>query len=105
MKDEIRREVRDYKTSDEFTPFEQAALQVQLYVWGLAKLGKPADRASLAYLEEGEVREVDVGNGSLEKALAVTQSCIQGIKERKYTAAPGSFCGDCDQGTICRWRK
>lgn len=105
LKDETRREVRDYKTSDEFTPFEQAALQVQLYVWGLAKLGKPADRASLAYLEEGEVREVDVGNGSLEKALAVAQSCIQGIKERKYAAAPGNFCGNCDQGPICRWRK
>jgi DNA helicase-2/ATP-dependent DNA helicase PcrA len=47
-------EVRDYKTSEEVTTFEESSLQVRLYTLGLRKMGRPVQKASIAYLETGQ---------------------------------------------------
>jgi len=97
-------EVRDYKTSEEVTTFEQAALQVQLYALGLRMIGRPINCASLAYLERAEVKKVDISPENIDFAKTTAQKCIEGIKNGIFKPKQ-LFCDKCDQRRICRWKK
>jgi DNA helicase-2/ATP-dependent DNA helicase PcrA len=59
-KDKPVLEVRDYKTSEEVTTFEESSTQVRLYTLGLQNLGRPVVRASVAYLDTGVIKPVDI---------------------------------------------
>jgi len=102
-------EVRDYKTSDVVTTFEESSLQLQLYTLGLIKLQRPVDDASVAYLDPkhtgNDIERVPIGQSELESAEATAQKCIRGIGQGLYRARLGAQCADrCDFPSICRYR-
>lgn len=106
LKDENTMEVRDYKTSDEVTTFEQASLQIQLYTQGLRMIGKPINQASLAYLETAELKDVSIKENDLRKAKEIAEKCIENIMIGQFKPKPeNGYCKHCDQRKICKWAK
>jgi len=110
LKDKNAMEVRDYKTSEEVTTYEQAALQVQLYTLGLQMIGKPITQASIAYLEKEnpkeQIKDVRVDGQDLENAKSIAEKCIESIIKGQFEATPeNGYCEHCDQKEICKWRK
>jgi DNA helicase-2/ATP-dependent DNA helicase PcrA len=97
-------EVRDYKTSDEVTTLEESSLQVRLYTLGLRKMGRPVEKASIAYLDTGEIKSVDVSPRSLEEAKKIAESCIKDMTALKYRGKGKSKCA-CDYNPICFYLK
>jgi len=98
-------EVRDYKTSDEVTSFEESSLQVQLYSLGLKLLDQPVSKGSLAYLDNGEIEKVEVNEEKLLKAKTLAENQINNVMDKKFEPKSGDFCQKCDFGIICRWCK
>jgi DNA helicase-2/ATP-dependent DNA helicase PcrA len=94
-------EARDYKTSDEVTTPEQSALQLRLYALGLKSIGKPISKASIATLEEAEIKPVDVSEENIVKAQETAEIAIHHIKGGHFSPQPGKFCGACDYSRIC----
>ena len=102
-------EVRDYKTSDVVTTFEESSLQLQLYTLGLIKLQRPVDHASVAYLDPkyigNDIESVPIVQSELESAEATAKKCIRGIGQGLFKATLGAQCVDrCDYPFICRYR-
>jgi len=97
-------EVRDYKTSDEVTTFEESSLQVRLYTLGLRKMGRPVQKASIAYLDTGEVKAVDASPQNLEEAQKIAESCIKDMMGSKYHGKGKTKCS-CDYHPICFYLK
>jgi len=108
-KDKESVEVRDYKTSDAVTTYEESSLQLQLYSLGLKKINQPVEAASIAYLEQekeggNDIERVSVSTDDLQKASELAKSCINGIKNSFFRAKPGDQCkSSCDYDKICRW--
>lgn len=100
-KDKSVLEVRDYKTSEEVAPFDESSLQVRLYSLGLRKMGRNVEKASVAYLDTGEVKPVDVSPRRLEEAKKIA---IRGMASSKYRASHKSDC-KCDYNRICFYLK
>lgn len=98
-------EVRDYKTSEEARTFEEVSTQIRLYAAGLRKMGRPVSSGSVAYLEEPDVKSVDVSERRLAEAIHDAQKVVERIARREFTPSPGESCRRCDQSEICRWRK
>ncbi len=106
LKDKTTMEVRDYKTSEEVTTFEQASLQIQLYTQGLQMIGKPINQASLAYLENAELKGVSIKMNDLRKAKKIAEKCIKDIMIGQFKPKPeNGYCKHCDQRKICKWEK
>ena len=105
MRDEGKMEVRDYKTSDEFRTFEEVSVQVRLYTAGLKGLGRPVASGSIAYLEEPDVKMVDVTDQLLNDAKKHAEKTVEGITKGQFQPNPGENCKRCDQRPICKWRK
>lgn len=108
FKEENKIEVRDYKTSDEVTSYEQAAFQVQLYTLGLQMIGRPVTQASIAYLEEDneeeQIKEVKIEKYDLENAKKNAEKCINDIIKGQFEAKPqNGYCKHCDQKEICKY--
>ncbi len=97
-------EVRDYKTSDEARTFDEASVQVKLYAAGLKSLGRPIANGSVAYLEEAEVRMVDVTDPSLIDSQNYAERTVEKIAKGQFNPNKGESCERCDQRQICRWR-
>jgi DNA helicase-2/ATP-dependent DNA helicase PcrA len=97
-------EVRDYKTSDEVTTFEESSLQVRLYTLGLRKMGRPVEKASIAYLDTGEIKAVDVSPQTLEEAKNIAESCIRDMVGSIYHGKGKTKCA-CDYHPICFYLK
>jgi len=102
-------EVRDYKTSDVVTTFEESSLQLQLYTLGLIKLQRPVADASVAYLDpkhtKNDIKDVPIGQSELKSAEATAKKCIKGIGRGSFKAKLGAQCKDrCDFPFICRYR-
>ncbi|MGQ9702804.1 MAG: ATP-dependent DNA helicase [bacterium] len=101
-------EVRDYKTSDTVTTPDQSALQLRLYTLGLRLIGRPADRASIAYLEDGKVKQVDVSTAKLEDGKKIAEECIKEIRRGNFKGKVTNKCFEkegCDYSKICRYAK
>jgi len=96
------REVRDYKTTDEVATFNNVSFQVRLYASGLGLVGKPVNRATVAYLNESRLEEVTLSPQHLREAVAEAERCIEGILEHQFDRAPGKHCSSCDYARICR---
>ena len=105
LHDEGNLEVRDYKTSDEVTSLEESSLQVQLYSLGLKMIEQPVCKGSLAYLDSGEIKNVEVNEEKLLKAKSLAENQINNITEKKFEPKAGEFCQKCDFNIICRWCK
>ncbi|MEO0273167.1 MAG: PD-(D/E)XK nuclease family protein, partial [candidate division WOR-3 bacterium] len=108
LKDKNKMEVRDYKTSEEVTSYEQAALQVQLYTLGLRKIGTPITQASIAYLDKEnpkeQIKKVSIKDKDLENAKRKAEECIKCIMRGEFKAKPkNGYCKHCDQKKICRY--
>jgi len=99
-------EARDYKTTraDEYSD-DEADFQIRLYSAGLQQMGYPIALASVANLEEGTIRKVDVSKETITSVLDEAQEYIIGIKSKNYIAKPSHYCGQCDYRDICRYRK
>ena len=99
-------EVRDYKTTDEVTTFDQAALHVQLYSLGLNMIGKSITQASIAYLENAELKYFNINSSNLEDAKRKAEEYIRNILNRQFKPSPKNrYCINCDQkkyGNIIR---
>jgi len=95
-------EVRDYKTSEEITTFDESSLQVRLYSLGLISLGRSIASGSLAYLDAGEVKYVDIGENMLKDAKRTAEKCIQRIRHSEFPAKTSGKC-KCDYKTICKY--
>lgn len=97
-------EVRDYKTTkgDPYTD-DDADFQIRLYSAGLQQMGYPVDAASIANLEEEEIRTVDISNEVLCSVLDEAQGYLAGMKSQDYTNKLGSHCRKCDYQDICRY--
>jgi|GEM_PF-4794858 len=79
--------------------------QVRLYVMGLNGIGKDVGRASVAYLEESDVRPVEVGEAEMRQAREMADRTVERIIRREFGPTPGSeSCRRCDHTRICRWR-
>lgn len=101
-------EVRDYKTSDTVTTAEESALQLRLYTLGLRLIGRPADRASIAYLEDGKINQIDVNETKLEEARKIAKECIDGIQDSSFKGKIRDRCfkkEGCDYSKICKYSK
>ena len=98
-------EVRDYKTSDAATTAEESALQVRLYASGLKRLGRPIGGASIAHLESGETKEVNINDRDLEEATREATESIKGIQSGCFDAKVGDDCSKdrCDYARICKY--
>ena len=97
-------EVRDYKTSEDVTTFEESSLQVCLYTLGLRKMGREVERASIAYLDSGEVRPVDVSHERLQECKQIAEQAIMSIASRRHDAKGRKHC-TCDYSSICYWQR
>ena len=98
-------EVRDYKSSEEARTLEEVSTQIRLYTSGLRIMGRPVSSGSVAYLDEAEVKEVDVSDQHLTEAKRNAEKTVEKIAKRKFKPNPGKSCERCDQSPICRWRK
>lgn len=94
-------EVRDYKTSDAVTTYEESALQVRLYCLGLAALGRSVGSASIAYLDTGELRAVPVGRSDLLAAKEECGSLVTAMLSHNFERRDGDNCRSCDYRKIC----
>jgi DNA helicase-2/ATP-dependent DNA helicase PcrA len=101
-------EVRDYKTSDAVTTFEELSLQLQIYALGLKRLHRPVDCASVAYLDPKhtghDIERVSIAECDLEAAKARAVRCIECIRAGSFKANPNGHCDSCDFEQICRWK-
>lgn len=95
-------EARDYKTTkaDPYSD-DEADFQIRLYSAGLQQMGYPVAAASIANLEEEEIRRVDISKEALCAAIDEAQGCVVGIKSANYTAKLGGHCRTCDYKDIC----
>jgi DNA helicase-2/ATP-dependent DNA helicase PcrA len=106
LRDDGVREVREYKTSSEVTTPEELSDQVRLYVMGLNGIGKDVGRASVAYLEDADVRPVGVSEAEMRQAREMADRTVERIIGRDFVPTPGeNSCRRCDHTRICRWRK
>jgi DNA helicase-2/ATP-dependent DNA helicase PcrA len=101
-KDKPVLEVRDYKTSEEVTTFKESSTQVRLYTLGLQNMGRPVEKASIAYLDTGVIRSVDVTPKLLQQAKKDAEEAIRNITACKHKVAGRSNC-KCDYVAICRY--
>jgi DNA helicase-2/ATP-dependent DNA helicase PcrA len=104
LKDGGEMEVRDYKTSEEARTFDEVAVQVRLYSTGLRSLGRPVTSGSIAFLENPEIRPVDVDDTLLAGVRKEAENTVDGITNRRFRPRPRESCKRCDHSTICRWR-
>ena len=65
-------------------------------------MGRPVSSGSVAYLDDAEVKPVDVSEPSLTSAKHNAQKVVENITKRKFKPVPGESCGQCDQSQICR---
>ena len=105
LRNEGELEVRDYKSSEEARTLEEVSTQIRLYTTGLKTMGRPVSSGSVAYLDEADVKPVDVSDECLTEAKQNAQKVVERISKRKFKATPGESCKRCDQSQICRWRK
>lgn len=105
LKDGGEMEVRDYKTSQEVRTFEEVSVQVRLYTAGLRSMGHPVTSGSVAYLEDPDVKMVDVQESKLTEEKKSAEETVTNIMGRKFDPNPGGSCSRCDQRPICRWRE
>ena len=98
-------EVRDYKSSEEARTLEEVSTQIRLYTAGLKTMGRPVLSGSVAYLDEANVKGVDVSEELLLLAKKNAQIVVEKIAKRTFKANPGKNCERCDQVQICRWKK
>ena len=99
-------EARDYKSSEETRSHEEASMQVQLYTLGLRSLGRPVVKGSVAYIQEADVKGVDVDKTTLAKTKEQAEEAVNNIIEQDYEPRPVlGNCGRCDHKSICRWCK
>jgi len=103
-KDKPVLEVRDYKTSEDVTTLEESSLQVRLYTLGLRKMGRNVEKASIAYLESGEVKPVDVSPEKLQESKQIAEGAIRSIASSKYQPNTKKNC-KCDYSDICYYSK
>lgn len=97
-------EIRDYKTTDQATTFEDSAMQVQVYALGLNMIGESVAKGSIAYLDDASLRDVEVEGGHIEEAQRISEKHIDGILKRDFKACSGNHCKSCDYGLICKWK-
>jgi len=105
LRNEGELEVRDYKSSEEARTLEEVSTQIRLYTTGLKTMGRPVSSGSVAYLDDADVKSVDVSEECLTEAKQNAQKVVERITKRKFKATPGAPCKRCDQNQICRWRK
>ena len=98
-------EVRDYKSSEEARTLEEVGTQIRLYTSGLRTMGRLVTSGSVAYLDDADVKPVDVSDQPLTEAKQNAQKVVERITKRKFKPTPGESCKRCDQEPICRWRK
>ncbi len=90
----------DYKT-DRTAPERLAAAarryaaQLQLYAAGLAKAGKPVDRAAVFYLRPGTPVDIDVGAAALAGARSLVGRFFEAQARHDYPTRPGARCRRC----------
>jgi RecB family exonuclease len=98
-------EIRDYKTSEEVTTLEESNFQLRLYTLGLRAIGKPIDRATIAYLEDGRISPpVDINDKGLEEAKNLAKGSIDSIQKSCFKPKKGNHCKErCDQMQICKF--
>lgn len=97
-------EIRDYKTTDQATTFEDSSMQVQVYALGLNMIGESVAKGSIAYLDNATLRDVEVKEGHMEAAQRNAERHVDGILNRDFKACSGSHCKGCDYGLICKWK-
>jgi hypothetical protein len=60
---------------------------------------------SVAYLEEPDVKMVDVREPMLATERKNAEETVVSIMGSTFEPDPGESCRRCDQKQICRWRK
>lgn len=105
LKDGGEMEVRDYKTSQEVRTFEEVSAQVRLYAAGLKSMGRPVTSGSVAYLENPDVKMVDIPEPMLSEEKKRAEETVANIMRGRFVPNLGESCKRCDQKPICRWRK
>lgn len=103
MRDHGQLEVRDYKTSEEVRTYEEVCTQVRLYTIGLRGLGRPVASGSIAYLEEPDVKMVDIDDTLLGVSKGFAERTVECIMKRQFGPTPGENCKRCDQRAVCKW--
>jgi len=96
-------EVRDYKTSEEVTTFEEASLQVRLYALGLKIIRSSVGLGSIANLDTAEIKPISIKQEELNDAKKIAEKCISDIMQRSFNGKRGSHCNNCDFKKICKW--
>lgn len=97
-------EVRDYKTSEEARTFEEISVQIKLYAAGLKGLGRPVRSGSVAYLDEANIKMVDVADHLLDAEKRKAEKTVEAILKRQFEPNPGESCKRCDERPICKWK-
>lgn len=100
QKETLEYEIRDYKTSEEITTFDESSLPVRLYTLGLCNMGKPVKKASIAYFDTGEIKDVQISFSHLEESKKVADECIKGIIASNYKVNHRNKY-KCDYKNIC----
>ncbi|MGD0645845.1 MAG: ATP-dependent DNA helicase [Candidatus Bathyarchaeia archaeon] len=96
-------EVRDYKSSEEARTLDEVSTQIRLYTAGLKGMGRPVSSGSVAYLDESDVKPVDVSDRLLASAKQDAAEVVEKIAKGKFSPHSGKNCKRCDQSPICRW--
>ncbi len=90
----------DYKTDRKRVRAERGAAdayatQLQLYAAGLAKAGRPVDRAAVFYLRRGTPVETDVSAGAIESATETVTRFFEAQSQQDYPLRAGKQCLRC----------
>lgn len=74
---------------------QRYAPQIQLYAAGLAKSGRPADRAVVFYLRHGEPIDIDIGEDALASARNLVEAFFDAQACQEYPMTTGRHCLRC----------
>jgi len=100
-------EIRDYKTSSRFTPFNLALIQLYTYAYILQSKGIPVSKVSIVYLEDPEpnnFKSISIQPKELEEVFSLVKYTIEQILEKNYPPKPeNGYCHYCDYRTICKF--
>ncbi len=97
-------EIIDWKTG---RPHEYLRTDFQMQIYALAareQLDLNVSKATLHYIEHDTSVEAPIDEAFITEGRANLSSVVQGIRDKRFDATPGSVCTRCECRPICKYR-
>ena len=96
-------EVRDYKTKYDVVSDDYAKMQLYLYCHGLLSVGENVTDASIAYIQDPDIKKFPVTKDIVDDVLSTVGKNIDSVRSGIYNPIPAQDnCQHCDYKVICK---